>query len=202
MDEPRRGDSIEPLIHAEKGDVMRHIRGLVLVLAAALIAAGCQSNFKVKDSKGAKEIGLPYRAPVSFVKTGKYIGHKEGKECAHVDFVTTVTLPVGQLQFLEFRPAWLGKAGFTAKFHENGLLSELSVNSDGGAEAAKSGVEAFGALLPILGVAVDGGAGDAAPLVGDGVTKAGLLPCNAVETDVDYLLLDDWLRARVPALAK
>lgn len=162
------------------GEIMRK---LSLILCAAALS-GCASTLEIYDDKAATVKGVPFRTPEVYIKTGMHDRHSEGGECVKTAFVEPVALPLGRQYYAQVKPAELAKTGFSMKFTEKGLLSEISLNTEPNADAISAIADALTSLLPFAGIV---------PKTTDGQgTRVTGKACDAGEVDVKFVPFDEW----------
>ena len=117
---------------------------------AFLALAGCASEFNVYDANKTEIVGFPVATPV-LVKITKKTNFKVIEGSEHVDFARYCTpqvssthgfLPLGEVVYVSFDPAELGKGEFALEFSDSGSLKKLSINSD-----ASAGVDSVTGFL-------------------------------------------------------
>lgn len=124
------------------------VRALLLVLTMASLSGGCASSLKTFDAEGKAVVGVPVRSPalVKITSETKYEA-APGSESFKAYCTTEISseykfLPLGELNFITFDPAPLGKGEFRLEFNDAGGLKVVSLNSD-----ATAGVEQISGLL-------------------------------------------------------
>ena len=120
------------------------MKRLVAVGVAAVLATGCASDFSVYgDAKGEDAIkGFPVRTPAMVMITTRTeyelvagMSSEFSRYCTPEETTAQAFLPLGDVIFVDFEPAPLGKSEFALDFGEGGILSKVSINSDATAGA-------------------------------------------------------------------
>lgn len=110
----------------------RPIIGILLLV----LCAGCASDLLVFDSKGATAKGVPVGTPVlvKVTTTTTYAvdpnNEKYSSYCVDDASESYKVLPLGDLYFVTFNSAALGKSEFSLDFNDSGLLKTVKLNSD------------------------------------------------------------------------
>lgn len=114
-------------------------KGLIAASAAAsisvLMMTGCTARMQVTDRAN----GVPFRTMVMtqlrhtdyFQPTRPLPDHVHINTCSTQVSTENKMLPLGPTAYLKFKMPWIGKGKAGAKFSENGVMTELSLNSDG-----------------------------------------------------------------------
>lgn len=148
-----------------------------LVSLAAL--AACSGGYQV-ISEGAELPGMPFYDTQTFVRSGTYTMHTKLSECVKTGFEEIVALPTGQVRYLALDGATFSKSSVTMKYNDVGALTEFSFNTEpAGGESIEKAVGAVSSLLPIIGLAAEGGDAEA-----EGETKRGPA-CNTGAENVE-----------------
>lgn len=139
------------------------------ILAMVLGIAGCASEFAVYDDAEQEIVGFPVRTPV-LVEITQQTSYEVVAGAEHAEFAKYCTprsssshgiLPLGDVHYVSFDAAALGKGEFSLDFYDSGALRNLSVNSDA-TEGLDSVSEFVEGVLPF--VAAPKAAGDDARL--------------------------------------
>jgi len=166
---------------------------IVLVLPAVILC-GCASEFAVYDDARREVAGFPVRTPVLVEITRQTqfaviqgSGHGAFSEyCTPKVHSSYAVLPLGDVHFVAFDAAALGKGEFSLQFHESGALKQLSVNSDmaAGLQSAATLAEA---VLPFIAAPKAPDDGRQAAHVGD---AEGLRKEHCLETGTTLVAID------------
>ncbi len=129
----------------------------IRLLAPLLGLYGCASDFAVYDNAEQEIVGFPVRTPV-LVAITQQTGYEVVAGAEHAEFAKYCTprissshgvLPLGDVHYVSFDAAALGKGEFSLDFYDSGTLRSLSVNSDSteGLESVSDFVEG---MLPFV----------------------------------------------------
>jgi hypothetical protein len=136
----------------------------IAILSLALGFSACASDFAVHDNDEQEVVGFPIRTPV-LVEVTQQTSYEVVAGAEHAEFAKYCTprissshgvLPLGDVHYVSFDAAALGKSEFSLDFYDSGTLKNLSINSDAteGLDPVSNLVEG---MLPFV----------AAPKVGD-----------------------------------
>ncbi len=137
--------------------------GALAVLAASLASAGCASHLLVYKHDDSPAKGIPIRAPVVVTVTTTTTYRVDPNNATHSAYcipdekTSTRVLPIGELYFLNFEAAPLGKSEFKVEFADSGVLKGVTLNSDPKlAENVEAANKLLGTILPLATAAAGG----------------------------------------------
>ena len=126
-------------------------------LLISLFACGCSSSLQSFDANGNPLMGVPVRTPLLAAVTRVSVytvlpsASANASYCKPDTAITLETLPIGQLTYINVKPATFGKSEFRLELSDAGMLKLVSLNSDPQtAQIAKELATAAGTLLPYL----------------------------------------------------
>lgn len=164
---------------------------VMVVILGALTITGCASDLKVWDKNKAAAKGVPFRTAELYVRSGIYTKHSKLKDCVPAPFVKTTALPTGALYYVNVDTAQMAKTSFTVKLHDNGTLSEVTMNSEPSSAGIDSITNALTELLPFAGVLPE-----VQPDEAEVAVKAIDVPdgpaCNTGEKGVKFTRFSEW----------
>jgi hypothetical protein len=120
------------------------------ILALALGLSACASEFSVHDKDEQEIVGFPVRTPV-LVEITQRTSYEVVAGAEHAEFAKYCQprlssshgiLPLGDVHYVSFDAAALGKGEFSLDFYDSGALRKLSVNSD-----ATEGLDSVSGLM-------------------------------------------------------
>lgn len=119
----------------------------------AVFTMGCQTSLKVSN-KLEKHGGIPIAGPQTYVMGGTYTQSKIGKKCTDSKFTETISLPTGDVYYVNTRGGALSTSEFNMTMTPAGTLSSISLNS---APAGKDTIDslagvATNVVFPLFGI--------------------------------------------------
>ena len=163
-----------------------------LFIISAVCVTGCASKLEVYGANGTKLPGLPIRGTELYVKTVTHDKLKDGGECARTTASEVVTIPTGDVYYVNLAAGELSKSALSLKLTATGTVSEVSVNSEPSSDAIKAATTAATSLLPSLGV-LPATAGKASAPVGATGGTAPLKACDSGEESVHLIKFSDFV---------
>lgn len=101
------------------------MRSLWSVVGVACLVAGC-ARLEIAEAVPGRHQGIRVRTPVSYIIV-KQVTRKSGLKQKVEEIVH---LPVGEAYDVDVRPAWFGKTEFSVSFNDQGVLKQVTLNSD------------------------------------------------------------------------
>ena len=126
------------------------MRRVIIGTFLVCLSSACASDLVVFDSKGAAAKGVPVGTAVlvKVTTTTSYTvdprNTEHGAYCVDDTAESYKVLPLGDLYFVSFKAAELGKSEFSVDFNDSGLLKSVKLNSD---PRAAENIEAASKLI-------------------------------------------------------
>jgi len=126
------------------------------MLTAIIFLVGCSTSMQVtkdgSDEKDEVKPGIPFRLSKPVLVKYNMDKHSEGGNCQKTQTFEIVPVSGDELYYFSIDPGQFADASLSIKYHENGFIQEINMNTKPDSSAIDSTTDALATLLPYAGI--------------------------------------------------